>query len=171
MRYKTDTLYAHAVGKNLAPRQHARKKKVGKVTYDEAYKAVSEYKNTYPSKAITYYAQNYPQMAWAVFMAGGSGASIPVKDKSFLKAASQMKPIVSDNENYQIMVNSDIGCIIYSHYASIIPLSLMAGEYRLNYVNPSTGEVDVVYKRLKINGVYDLDTSKYGNGIYWLERI
>ena len=145
--------------------------KVGKVTYDEAYKAVSEYKNKYPSKAITYYAQNYPQMAWAVFMAGGSGASIPVKDKSFLKAASQMKPIVSDNENYQIMVNSDIGCIIYSHSKSIIPISLKTGKYRLYYINPESGDISIIYKQLNIKGEYELDTSLHPNGVYWLSKL
>ena len=169
--YNTDGLYAPEGGKNLAPRQHARKMKVGKVTYGETYKAVSEYTNRFPNKSVTFFAQNYPNNAWAIFMAGGSCPQIPIKNKAFLKAAAQMKPQITSNTEYELLVNSDIGCIIYSHYASIIPLSLMAGEYRLNYVNPSTGEMDVVYKRLKINGVYDLDTSKYGNGIYWLERI
>ncbi|MDE6358600.1 MAG: pectate lyase, partial [Duncaniella sp.] len=55
--YKTDGLYAPEGGKNLAPRQHARKMKVGKVTFDEAYKAVSEYRTKYHDNAVTYYAQ------------------------------------------------------------------------------------------------------------------
>ena len=66
-----DGLYAPEGGKNLAPRQHARKMKVGKVTFDEAYRAVSEYRKKFPEKAVTYYAQNYPDMAWAVFMQVG----------------------------------------------------------------------------------------------------
>ena len=88
--YKVDGLYAPEGGKNLAPRQHARKIKVGKVTFDEAYRAVSEYRKKFPEKAVTYYAQNYPDMAWAVFMASGSCPVVPVADESFLTDAAAM---------------------------------------------------------------------------------
>ena len=169
--YNTDGLYAPEGGKNLAPRQHARKMKVGKVTYGETYKAVSEYTNRFPNKSVTFFAQNYPNNAWAIFMAGGSCPQIQIKNKAFLKAAAHIKPQITSNTEYELLVKSYIGSIYYSHYAAIIPFSLMAGEYRLNLLNPSPGEMDVVYKRLNINGVYNLDTSKYGNGIYWLERI
>lgn len=50
--YKVDGLYAPEGGKNLAPRQHARKMKVGKVTFDEAYRAVSEYRKKFPEKRL-----------------------------------------------------------------------------------------------------------------------
>ena len=66
---------------NMAPRQHMRKMKVGKVTFTEAYKAVNEYRQKFPQKAVTFYAQNYPAMGWAVFMAGGSCPVIPCTDK------------------------------------------------------------------------------------------
>lgn len=36
--------------------------KVGKVTFTEAYKAVHEYRQKFPEKAVTFYAQNYPAM-------------------------------------------------------------------------------------------------------------
>ncbi|MDE5954159.1 MAG: pectate lyase, partial [Duncaniella sp.] len=124
--YKTDGLYAPEGGKNLAPRQHARKMKVGKVTFKEAYKAVSEYRGKYPDKAVTYYAQNYPDMAWAVFMAGGSLAGIPVKDTEFLKDAAGMEIIESASDNFKLLGNQD-GCIIYSQGANSIPLELTSG--------------------------------------------
>jgi hypothetical protein len=44
------TVYAPEGGKNMAPRQHMRKMKVGKVTFNEAYKAVNEYRTRYPKK-------------------------------------------------------------------------------------------------------------------------
>ena len=40
--YKKDGIFAPEGGKNMAPRQHMRKMKVGKITFNEAYKAVSE---------------------------------------------------------------------------------------------------------------------------------
>jgi len=37
---------------------------------------------------VTYYAPKYPEMAWAVFMAGGSLPGLPpIDDDSFLKDA------------------------------------------------------------------------------------
>ena len=72
----------------MAPRQHMRKMKVGKVTFTEAYKAVNEYRQKFPQKTVTFYAQNYPAMGWAVFMAGGSCPVIPCTDKAFLKDAA-----------------------------------------------------------------------------------
>ena len=169
--YNTDGLYAPEGGKNLAPRQHARKVKVGKTGYPEAYKSVSEYSEKYHDKAITFNAQNYPDLAWAVFMAGGSVPVLPATDKAFLRAAAQMKVEQTNHENYEKLVNTDIGCIIYSHSGSVIPVHLFPGMYRLNYINPTTGELAVIDKVLKIREVYDLDTLKRPNGIYWFERI
>ena len=151
--YKTDGIYAPEGGKNMAPRQHARKMKVGKVSYRDAYRAVSEYTSRFPQKAVIYTTQNYPDMAWAVFMAGGSVPVLPVKDSSFLKSAVQMRVMPTKNEDYQLLVNSDIGCIIYSHSEAIIPLELKKGNYRVCYINPQTGNVEVLCKSLKLNGV------------------
>ena len=57
--------------------------KVGKVTFDEAYRAVSEYRKKFPEKAVTYYAQNYPDMAWAVFMASALARLFRLPMKAF----------------------------------------------------------------------------------------
>lgn len=111
--YKNDgTVYAPEGGKNMAPRQHMRKMKVGKVTFNEAYKAVNEYRTRYPEKAVTFYAQNYPDMAWAIFMAGGSCAQIPVADKDFLRDAAQMHTEATGTDDYCKMVKSGTGIII-----------------------------------------------------------
>ena len=76
--YNTDSLWAPPAGKNLAPRQFMRKMKVGKTGFAEAYKAVKEYRLRYPDKAVTFYAQQYPQYGWAILMAGGSCPSTAV---------------------------------------------------------------------------------------------
>lgn len=169
--YKVDGLYAPEGGKNLAPRQHARKMKVGKVTFKEAYRAVSEYRRKYPEKAVTYYAQNYPDMAWAVLMAGGSCPVVPVSDQTFLKDIADMEIEETGTNEYQKMVKTGIGCIIYSHSDAEIPVHLMPGKYILRIVNPKTGKVDVIYKRLNIKDVYHLKTEKDKDCIYWFHRI
>lgn len=167
--YNTDGIYAPEGGKNLAPRQHARKMKVGKVTFDEAYKAVSEYRRQYPDKAVTYYAQNYPDMSWAVFMAGGSLAGVPVHDSRFLSQAAKMDIIDTDSDNFRMLGNTD-GRIVYSQGAGEISLDLAPGKYRIVSINPSTGEESVVNKSVKISSPYALTTSD-GRRVYWFQKI
>ena len=77
--------YVPEGGVNMAPRQYQRKIKTGSTRFEDVYRAVSEYRSQYPDKAVVYSAQKYPEMAWASLMAGGSSASIPVKDENFLR--------------------------------------------------------------------------------------
>lgn len=167
--YKTDGLYAPEGGKNLAPRQHARKMKVGKVTFKEAYKAVSEYRKKFPGKAVTYYAQNYPDMAWAVFMAGGSLPGIPVKDAAFLADAAQMEIIDSASDDFKILGKAD-GAIVYSQGANSISLDLASGKYRITAFNPKTGEAKVINKGVKVKGAYTFEAPE-GTSVYWFKKL
>ena len=64
----------------MAPRQYMRKIKSGNPRFDDVYRAVTEYRQKYPDKAVTYFAKSYPEQAWAIFMAGGSLAGVPVRD-------------------------------------------------------------------------------------------
>ncbi len=170
--YKNDgTVYAPEGGKNMAPRQHMRKMKVGKVTFDEAYKAVHEYRTKYPQKAVTFYAQNYPAMAWAVLMAGGSCPSIFVNDPMFLKDVASMEVVETGTDSYKKMVKSDIGAIIYSQTAVNIPLKLSSGRYILKYVNLETGETEIINKSLKINKIYNLKVPENKKGVYWIHKV
>lgn len=162
--YKTNGLYAPEGGKNLAPRQHARKMKVGKVTFDEAYKAVSEYRAKYPEKAVTYYAQNYPAMAWAVFMAGGSGAGIPMVEGDFLSDAAGMT-IADAPENCK-MLSGTKGCIVYADGAESVAIA--PGKYRVRTVNQRTGAVKTIAKSIRINGLFTLPEPK---GVYWFKKL
>ena len=154
--YKKDGIFAPEGGKNMAPRQHMRKMKVGKITFNEAYKAVSEYRRKFPQKAVTFYAQNYPSMGWAVFMASGSCPVIPCKDKAFLKDAAVMEVEETNTDQYKKLVKSDTGNIIYSKSGTEIPIHLSSGKYVLKYIHPDSGKVDIINKSLKIKGLYTL---------------
>lgn len=166
--YKNDgTVYAPEGGKNLAPRQHARKMKVGKAAFNEAYKAVSEYRNKFPEKAVTYYAQNYPAVAWAVLMAGGSCPVLPVKDDSFLHDVARMEIVETGTEDYRILVNSDKSCVIYSQSKSKIPIRLSKGTYVIKFIDPLSGNVSLFSKSLKISGEYIFEVPDDKTGVYW----
>ena len=169
--YKTDGIFAPEGGKNMAPRQHMRKMKVGKVTFNEAYKAVNEYRQKFPQKAVTFYAQNYPAMGWAVFMAGGSCPVIPCTDKAFLKDAAAMEVEETNTDEYKKMVKSDIGSIIYSKSGTEIPVQLSSGKYALKYIHPASGKIETINKSLKINGLYNLKVPDKKEGIYWFHKL
>lgn len=71
-------LYAPLGGQSLAPRQHERLLKPKRPSFEQVYRAVREYRDRYPDKAVIYSAEGCDNFGWAVFMAGGSLANIPV---------------------------------------------------------------------------------------------
>ena len=103
--YQADgTTYEPKGGQNLAPRQHARLLKPKKTSFEQVYRAVKEYREKYPSKAVVYSGDSYPEFGMAVFMAGGSLPVLPTgMDKDLLKAAVGMKPVASSNKNEYIL--------------------------------------------------------------------
>ena len=103
--YQADgTTYEPKGGQNLAPRQHARLLKPKKTSFEQVYRAVKEYREKYPSKAVVYSGDSYPEFGMAVFMAGGSLPVLPTgMDKDLLKAAVGMKPVASSNINEYIL--------------------------------------------------------------------
>jgi hypothetical protein len=168
--YKTDGLYAPPGGKNMSPRQFARKMKVGKIGYFEAYRAVNEYQIKYSDKAVTFFAQNYPSLGWAIFMAGGSCPVLPVTDPQFLSDAAGMKIIDTGTNSYQEMGKIDNGYIIYSHLLQRIVLSHLSGKCQIVRINPSSGEMKYVAKSLEIRDKYELKTET-GDAVYWIHRL
>ena len=172
--YKSDgTVYAPQGGLNLAPRQHARLMKVGAVNFESAYKAVSEYRTKFPDKAVTYYTYslNYPDMAWAVFMAGGSLPVLPVKDPDFLKAASQMSVMRLNSDKYKALGKTGMGIIIYSQSESKIPVQLENGKFMLKYVDGKSGAIKIINSNLSGGQTFELQVDKVSSGVYWFQKI
>lgn len=139
--YQSDgSVYAPKGGQNLAPRQHARLMKPKKTSMEQVYRAVREYRDRYPEKAVLYHGDNYPEMAWAVFMASGSMAAIPkIAESGFLNAASRMK---ADDKNGIWMLHGDQGVIVYNANSSSLDLDLSnyKGSYTIYHIDPATGE-------------------------------
>lgn len=83
--------YAPEGGKNLAPRQHARKMSGGKETEEQVYRAVREYRQNYPGKAVMYSTNGSDRFGWAALMGGASLASIPeIELPAFYSALPEM---------------------------------------------------------------------------------
>ena len=167
--YKTDGIYAPEGGKNLAPRQHARKMKVGKTTYSEAYKAVREYKDKYPEKAVIYNAQMYPQMAWAILMGGGSCADVSIDNPKLIADIAEMRPLSSD-ENSDILGNSDKGYLVYPKNGNKFSINIAKGKYKLYSIDKNNGKVKIIGKVFKTNGIQSV-SNDMGGVAYWLEKL
>jgi hypothetical protein len=99
--YQADGItYEPKGGQNLAPRQHARLLKPKKTSFEQVYRAVKEYRQKYPTKAVVYSGDSFSEFAMAAFMAGGSLAVLPIDiDKKLLQTAVGMKPVASSNKN------------------------------------------------------------------------
>ncbi len=139
--YQEDGIaYEPKGGQNLAPRQHARLLKPKKTSFEQVYRAVNEYKQKFPDKAVMYSGDSYDQFGWAVFMAGGSMATLPVLRKQFLTDASSMKSIASTTKG-QWMLKDDKGYIIYCNNKEKVQIPLADGKYHLRYVSPQTGGI------------------------------
>ena len=160
--YNTDGLWAPEAGKNMAPRQWMRKMPVGKTGFEEAYRAVREYRDRYPDKSVTFYSQQYPQYGWAVLMGGGSLPNVKISSEQLLKDITVMKPM--DGKNCKMLGNESCGYLIYRTGGNA-SVQLKPGTYTVCSVDEKTGDVKTTMKSAEINAVY-----APSHPIEWLQR-
>ncbi len=159
--YQADgTTYAPLGGLSLAPRQHARNLKPKATSFDQVYRAVSEYRTKYPDKAVMYNADSYDAYGWAVFIGGGSLAVVPkVANAAFAKAAAAMQPMPLPNnpKGQYALANYTAGYIIYSSSDQPIHLnaSKLSGELTIHWIDPKSGRI--IKEDEKIVGGQDVE--------------
>jgi hypothetical protein len=145
--YREDgTAYAPEGGKNLAPRQHARKMKTGKETEEQVYRAVRQYRDAYPNKVVLYSTNASPRFGWAVLMAGGSLSNIPnVNIAGFYESLSNMKTNTSEDYNSKSwsLQNKGESYLFYLKDTKSVEVDLsnFQGNYDVFWVNLSSGDV------------------------------
>lgn len=168
--YQADgSTYAPKGGQNLAPRQHARLLKPKKTSLEAVYKAVAEYRKKYPEKAVLYNGNNYLEMAWAAFMAGGSMANLPkIAAPDFYRAAAGMQAVVL---NGHWTLKSDQGMIVYNASSAALDLDMEAlkGRFLVQHIDPKNGNI---VKTEKINARKELHLNNYMNSpeIIWIAK-
>ncbi|WP_407426712.1 DUF6298 domain-containing protein [Arcticibacter sp.] len=165
--------YAPKGGQNLAPRQHARLMKPKKTSFEQVYRAVSEYKKKHPAKAVMYSGDNYDSFGWAAFMAGGSLPQLPASvNTGLLSAASQMTPAANSGEGKYLLEGKD-GMIVYSVGGSSLQLDLRAfkGSCKLTWINPKDGQVQKKSNIVKAGGVLQVDKPSSGESVLWVSHI
>lgn len=168
--YNTAGLWAPPAGKNMAPRQFMRKMKVGKTGFAEAYKAVKEYRTKYPGKAVTFFAQQYPQYGWAVLMAGGSLPNVPVSNAKFLSDVAKMNYISGEGDSdAQVIGSAGTGYVVYLRGKLPFSVNIEKGTYRLHTISPSDGKMATDKHKVVSAGTFTIPAGGKER-VVWLER-
>ncbi len=169
------TAYAPAGGQNLAPRQHARLVAPKKTSFEQVYRAVQEYRQKFPEKAVTYAADNTNSMGWAVLMAGGSMPNVsPVTDPQFLADATLMHPLELTQKpaNQWALGDEKTGYILYNESTNAVELDLTksVGSFSIYYVNPKTGQITKSMDVVKGGGMVSLKKQTEGLEVIWIKK-
>ena len=172
--YNTEGLWAPEGGKNMAPRQWMRKMKVGKTGFMETYRAVREMRDRYPDKAVTFYAQQYPDYGWAILFAGGSLPNIPISRQtasplqlSLLQDLCRMAPI--DGEGGLIIGDKKSSYLIYTQ-GKCLSVPVATGKYNLYAIDKQSGDVKLVKKSLSLKETFSQDNT-HDNQLFWLRKL
>lgn len=158
-------IWAPGGGLNMAPRQHMRRQQVGKTGFAEAYRSVYEYTSQFPDKAVTFYAQTYPQLGWAILMAGGSCCNVTINDDALRRDIATMRP--KDGETAKVLSNGTSALIYFTADGNATLDGLKSGSHKLMKVDhdgtvSKAGSIKVAADgTLAINGK--------ANEIYWIK--
>lgn len=141
------SLYAPEGGVSLTARQYIRYLSPGEGSFDGVYRAVSEYRNAYPDKAVSYaYGHGqFPMINWAIFVAGGCLADIPpISTPGFYKDATKLSPMeqITIKGSQWGMGKATVGYIVFSSVKEVV-LDLKNDNtlYTLRWINPKNGEI------------------------------
>ena len=151
--------YAPPGGVNMAQRQYMRKIRTGGARFEDVYRAVNEYKQRFPAKAVIYSAQKFPELGWASLMAGGSCANIPVKDLTFLRSIATMQPEVTDGG---YLLKSDDALLLYRSESAPTTIHIPY-QGTLYQVDEKTGTIT------RIKAVKDT-VPLLRKGIFWIVK-
>jgi hypothetical protein len=174
--YRSDgSLYSPAGGQNLAPRQHARLVPPGRTSFEQVYRAVREYRQRHPGKAVMFSADPSDDLAWAVFMAGGSLAGIPrITVDGFLMSAASMEPVdlPGSPAGQWALGNARKEFIAYSRSSGSIMLDLdaAAGSLTVYWIDPRNGSLRGKQKLDQSGTSTELKSPAAGPAVAWVTR-
>jgi len=171
---KDGTLYAPPGGVSLTERQYSRIYEPGETSFEQVYRAVSEFHDRYPDKAIVYSRKGTQFADWASFLGGGSLVSLPfIKEDRFFSDATEMQRVVMNTADSKIFAlgKNGAGYIIFSESPTmIISLADDKTTYNLKWINPSSGEIVKSEARVKGGTSLALDSPFGKESVAWLYK-
>ncbi len=174
--YRDDgSLFAPGGGQHMAPRQHARKIPPGKRSFEQVYRAVHEYRQSHPGKAVICSERESATFGWAVFMAGGSLAQLPSGlPGAFLEDASAMKPLPAGSYPVQnpVLAGENGEMIVYTGPSRNLELDLSgsSGSARVYWIDPRTGRVEQENGSLRLGDKVTLQKPVSKPLVLWLTK-
>lgn len=166
--------YAPEGGKNLAPRQHARKMETGKESSRSVYRAIREYRERFPEKAVFYNTNGAPRFGWAQLMATASLPIIPkVSLESFYSEIPEMNFV--ETEDYKsdkwTLQNEGRSYLFYLNETKnfSVDLSDYNGRFQLYTIDPDNGTA-IKKKVLKAGSVINIEPDN-SEKIFFIEKI
>jgi hypothetical protein len=165
------SVYAPPGGQNLAPRQWARLMKPKRSSFEQVYRAVNEYKQRYPSKAVIYSGEGL-EFGWAVLMAGGSLANVPVLPVEFLQDASSMHVAsLTDAKNVYALNNKE-SYIIYVDTPDMVAINVSdKNNYLIKWIDAKTGKLIGDAKKAKGSEVKNMQRPSSGAAVAWIKMF
>lgn len=141
-------VYAPQGGKNLAPRQHARLLNPKPASFEQVVRAVREYRERYPDKAVIYSADS--RFGWAVLLGGGSLPPLPPQtDPGLLEAVVKMEPFDWPGDSARCFALADVPkqYLVYVAEGKKLPLPVQKeGEtFEIRRVDLETGQTASVH--------------------------
>ena len=133
-------LFAPNGGLNLSPRQFERQWKGGRPSEANLAQMAADYRGRFPGKAVIC---NVGRAGWAYLCAGGSIPNLPrTTDAKLLAAIPRMTPWQADagKKNWALR-EAGRQMLVYLGGSAELDLSNESGSFRMNVVNPKTGEV------------------------------
>ncbi len=169
-----DDLYAPKGGQNLAPRQHLRQTHERPGGAAAIVKAVREYRDRYPDKAILYNAEeNCPSIhdGWATLIAGGSlaNAKLPAELATIVPKMKPIDGIVRGKDQWCLADDDGKNIVVYTSTPNqpiALDLRQHQGRYEARWIKPDSGVVSVT-SEININGSLRLPAETH---VLWLSR-
>ena len=147
--WQTDKgVFAPEGGQNLSPRQWERQWKGGPPSDENLAAMTAEYRQKFSGKVIIASGEDVTinRGAWAFLCAGGSMPNLPATtDAKLLAAIPRMMPWRADaDKKIFVLHEPEKQILVYaSGGVAELDLSTESGLFRVNTVNPKTGEVTV----------------------------
>jgi hypothetical protein len=171
--YRSDgTAFEPKGGQNLAPRQHKRLIKVGDRSFEQVYRAIREYRDKFPGKAVMYSEDKWDQLGWAEFMAGGSFANIPAIPDMQKAAVSTLPLDITGTNNVYALANTGKDYIFYvtPGKSFSLDLSKFNGNFQVKKYNTDNGSV-LSTEKIKGGSTLSLKNDKSSTVVIWISKI
>jgi hypothetical protein len=136
-------LYAPPGGKNLTTRQSLRTTNPKMPNFEQALRAVKEYREKFPDKAILLAPEDgFADYPWAILMGGGSMPNFTSMDPGLSMSIPHMRPIDLPNSPKDQYILADPGksYLIYASHDSPIPPA-DATSFTQHWIDPKTGQL------------------------------